>query len=82
MHYSVIKEVWKGIAKASQDFNCQIICTTHSHEFLSYVNETIQENDIDDFSYIRLDRNNNEILGKHFNKELLSLALKNDMEVR
>ncbi|MDY0194115.1 MAG: ATP-binding protein [Aliarcobacter butzleri] len=82
LHYSVIKEVWKGIAKASEDFNCQVICTTHSHEFLSYVNETIKENNISDFSYIRLDRKDNEIFGKHFTKELLSLALFNDMEIR
>lgn len=82
LHYSVIKEVWEGIARASEEFNCQIICTTHSHEFLSYVNDIIKEKNINDFSYIRLDRKDNEIEGKSFTPDLLNLALDNDMEIR
>lgn len=82
LHYSVIKEIWLGIAKASEDFNCQVICTTHSHEFLTYVNEVVQKNNITDFSYIRLSKKDENIEGKYFDKDLLDIALKNDLEIR
>ncbi len=82
LHYSVIEELWVGIAKASKKFNCQVICTTHSHEFLSYVNKANIDNNIDDFLYIRLDKKDEMINGKYFDKNLLNVAIKNDMEIR
>lgn len=82
LHYSVIENVWLGIAKASKKFNCQIICTTHSHEFLSYVNSSNINNNIEDFMYIRLNAKDDFIEGKYFDRELLDIAIKNDMEIR
>lgn len=82
LHYSVLEKVWSGLSSASLKFNCQILATTHSHEFLSYVNKSNQDNDIKDFSYFRLENTNAKIEGKRFNSELLNVAMKNEMEVR
>ena len=82
LHYSVLENVWTSLSKASEKFNCQIIATTHSHEFLTYVSKSNAENLITDFSYIRLNNRNDEIEGKNFDSELFSYAIENDMEIR
>ena len=84
LHYSVIKDVWKGVVNASNKFDCQIVATTHSHEFLTSACEAMKELDANepDFSYIRLVKKDDEVFGKAFDYTMLDYAIVSEMEIR
>lgn len=82
LHYSVHSAVWRGIAKASEKFNCQVICTTHSQEFLSAANSAMKEIECTEFCYVRLSKTNGCTTGKYFDREMLDFALDTEIEVR
>jgi len=83
IHYSVMPKVWEGIAKAAKEFNCQIFATTHSYECLQSVYDGLKDfSNNDDFSYIRFERENNDIIAQIYDFELLGAAIEANMEVR
>jgi AAA15 family ATPase/GTPase len=83
LHYSVIKDIWKGIIQAGKKFECQLIATTHSDEFLRLANEAMQEENLQkqDFSYLKLERQGDEVRIGEFDYELFDYAIEN-MEIR
>jgi len=81
LHWSTLTKVWEFIAAASKEFNCQIICTTHSYELLRYANDVMQKNNID-LGYIRLSKKDEELKAYHFDQESIDDALSSDLEVR
>lgn len=82
LHHSVMPRIWKAIGQAAREYNCQVICTTHSYECLSAAQEGLSGDLADDFSYIRIDRDGTHCTAKRFDHEMLTMALKNNMEVR
>ena len=82
IHYSVIKDVWKSIGQAAQEFNCQIFVTTHSYECIAAALEGFKGELENDFQYTRLDQRKDEIVAKIYDYEMLSTAIDVDMEVR
>ncbi len=82
LHYSAHKNLWKGIYASSLRFNCQVIATTHSYEFVASANAAMEDNSKSEFTYVRLQNNNDSVQGKCFDSELLQCAIKSDMEVR
>src|SRR5205807_7489873 len=34
IHHSGMTKIWEGVSKMAQEYNCQIIATTHSYECL------------------------------------------------
>lgn len=82
-HYSVQEDIWRAIAEAAETLNCQIVATTHSHEFLrsafsAFDNELFKP----DYRYIRLEKIGDEIKAKTFTHEMLGAALEAHLEVR
>ena len=82
IHYSVMSKIWKAIGLAAREYNCQMICTTHSYECLEAAQQGLVGELADDFSYIRIDRDDNTCTAKCFDHNTLAIALKNNMEVR
>jgi hypothetical protein len=82
LHYSVMENVWKLIAKGAKDANCQVVCTTHSYECLEAATRAFQGEYEDDLSFIRLDRKDDAIVPKHFSYSGLSPAIEMNLEVR
>lgn len=82
IHHSVMPEIWKAIGQAAREYNCQVICTTHSYECLAAAQEGMSGHLAEDFSYIRIDREEKRCVAKKFTHEMLTLALKNNLEVR
>ncbi len=83
LHYSVVQAVWKSISDASKRFNCQVICTTHSYEFLQSSHAGTPQEDASDFTYTRLERDQAGALSvKTYDHSTLGAALKNGWEVR
>jgi len=82
VHYSVMPKIWEAIAKAAREYNCQVICTTHSYECLEAAIKGLSGELASDFSYIRIDRSNNKNVAKSFDHGMLKLAIDTNMEVR
>ncbi|HLA34179.1 MAG TPA: AAA family ATPase [Rhodocyclaceae bacterium] len=84
LHYSVMGDIWRGIVRAAQVFDCQIIASTHSHEFLSAACAALKIDSANapDFSYIRLGKQGDEISGKIFDYDLLDYAIQSELEIR
>jgi AAA15 family ATPase/GTPase len=82
IHYSVMSKVWKGIGLAAQEFNCQVIGTTHSYECLHSAYEGFTGGMEEDFSYIRIDKDDEKTIAKTFDYHLLEAAFDANMEVR
>ncbi len=64
IHYSKLPLIWKAISKAAKEFNCQIISTTHSYECMQAITEGLEDDEKDDFLYVRLDKKDEAISAK------------------
>jgi hypothetical protein len=82
IHYSAMSKVWHGVAQAAREFNCQVIGTTHSYECLQAAREGFSGRWEEDFTYVRLDRVEGNIVAKTFDYTLLRSSLNAEMEVR
>lgn len=82
IHYSAMPKIWEGIARAAREFDCQVICTTHSDECLRSAFQGFSGVLESDLSYVRLDRLDNKTVAKTFDYEMLKVAIETNMEVR
>ena len=82
LHYSVMQKVWEGIGRAAREFNCQVIATTHSYECLEAAYNGLSGDLEEDFTYLRLDRIDNETKAKIFDFDMLKVAVDTSSEVR
>lgn len=83
LHYSVLPQVWQGICQAAQTFQCQIIATTHSYECLQAAYAGVKAANMEqDFSYVRLEKQQSGVVGKHYPYSVLEAALSQGWEVR
>jgi len=67
---------------AAQEFNCQVIGTTHSYECLQAAYEGFSGGLEEDFGYIRIDKDDERTIAKTFDYSLLKAAFDTNMEVR
>ena len=74
-------KIWEAACDIAEDYNCQVIATTHSYECLEAVHKGLA-NRPDDLRYIRLDREGNDIKAKTSNYEMLGTAIAHNMEIR
>jgi hypothetical protein len=81
IHRLLLPKIWEAIGNAAEDYNCQVIATTHSYECLEAVHKGLA-NSPDDLRYIRLDRERNVIIAKTSNYEMLGSAIAHNMEIR
>jgi len=82
LHYSVMQKVWEGIGRAAREFNCQVIATTHSYECLEAAYNGLSGDLKEDFTYLRLDRIDDETQAKIFDYDMLKVAIDTNSEVR
>ncbi len=82
IHHSVMPNIWKAIAMAAREYNCQVICTTHSYECLEAAYKGLSGELASDFSYIRIDKKETKTVAKCFDHEMLKVAIDTNMEVR
>ncbi len=83
LHHSILPKIWQGIFQAAQEFQCQIIATTHSYECLQAAYEGAQAAQAQrDFCYIRLEQQEENIIGKTYSYDVLGAALAQGWEVR
>ena len=83
LHYSILPQIWQGICQAAREYQCQVIATTHSYECLQAAHEgSVVAKSTKDFSYIRLEKEKDMIIGKKYSHEVLGAALSQGWEVR
>lgn len=82
LHYSVMQKIWEGIGRAAREFNCQVIATTHSYECLEAAFDGLSDDLKEDFTYLRLDKIDDEIKAKIFDADMLKVAIETNSEVR
>lgn len=80
LHYSMYHNLWKIIENLCEEYNCQLIATTHSYEMISAVRDQI--NNQDNFIYYRLGRERDGLKAYSFDYPHLIQALNSEMEVR
>jgi len=81
IYYEASPKIWEAIGNAAGNYNCQVIATTHSHECLEGAHKGLAKRP-DDLRYIRLDREGDVITAKTSNYDMLSSAIRHNMEVR
>jgi AAA15 family ATPase/GTPase len=82
IHHSLLGGFWKFLIRASQEFDCQIIATTHSAEMIAAFCEESQAQKFKEVSYIRLAKEGDNVSAYQFDYDDLSSALDSEMEVR
>ncbi len=86
IHYSALVDVWKAVMESAEKFNCQIFATTHSFECIKAAHrafsEMYPEQKDYDFSFYRLEKVDNKIVAKHYDREALEGAIDIGLEVR
>lgn len=82
IHYSVIGKMWDLIFKLSKANNCQIIATTHSWEFASYITSQPEENN-KMFSFVNIAQlKNGDLASATYNFDQFAYAIENNSELR
>lgn len=81
IHRSLLPKIWGAIGEAAEDYNCQIIATTHSYECLEAIHKGLEKRP-NDLRYIRLSRDGDEATAKTSNYDMLGSAIKHNMEIR
>lgn len=83
IHYSALSKMWSGIAKAAEKYNCQVFATTHSYECLeSVVAGLTDENLQNNFRYIRLERDSENLCSFTYPFDELSASISHKWEIR
>ncbi len=77
-HYSWLSTLWKAIFRAAQEFNVQIMATTHSYECV----QAFGSNDYDDICLYRLDRKGDQHKAFESTADVLRTGLEMNFEVR
>jgi AAA15 family ATPase/GTPase len=82
-HYSLFPKLWEIIGKLATETKCQVFATTHSYECLSGA-IGLADNDLEGnlFRFVRLDRQDDDIVPRVFDNDSFEYAIRNDWEVR
>jgi hypothetical protein len=83
LHHSVMEKVWESVGRAAKEFDCQVIATTHSQECLKAAAVGLSAAQMgDDFRYVRLDREQDEVVAKTYSAAMVGAAFERGWEVR
>ena len=82
LHWAVHAKVWDELCHIVEKFDCQVIATTHSYEFLEAAFDGIAANLREDLSYIRLDKIRDDVVQKSFSSDDMKWSFQAKAEVR
>jgi hypothetical protein len=82
LHYSVHTELWKTLFRTAKRLNIQIFATTHSWDCIEGFQHAADEEPAADVALVRLEERKADIVPIVFDRERLSIATRQDIEVR
>ncbi len=81
LYYKKNRELWQVVSDFAVENNVQIFATTHSNEFLEAI-APIAEKDNDNYSLLRIERQNGEVNIASFNGREFAGSVRSGFEVR
>jgi AAA15 family ATPase/GTPase len=82
LHYSVQYELWKLIFEVAHRLNIQVFATTHSWDCVEAFQQAATENESEEGVLIRLQRKNDTIVPTIFDEKKLTIATREQIEIR
>jgi predicted ATPase len=83
IHHHVMAKVWESVARAAQEFDCQLVATTHSYECLQAAAIGLAAANMrEEFRYVRLDREGEDIVAKTYTHAMAEAAFERGWELR
>lgn len=82
IHYSVMGQVWKGIAAIAREQDLQVFATTHSYECIRAAHEAFSSLDTYDLTVHRLERVGEEVKVASYDRVALETSIDMNLEVR
>ena len=82
LHHSVLPKIWQVIEKAANQFDSQIVVTTHSYECIAAAVNVFQSSREDFFLLHRIERLKTGVKCVTYDKETMGAAMQHNMEVR
>jgi len=82
LHYSVQADLWRLILRVAKRLNVQVFTTTHNWDCVEAFQQAVSEIEGPDGMLIRLQKRNEEIVPTLFDESRLSIAVREDIEIR
>ena len=82
MHYSIQEKFWELILHLANEFNVQVIATTHSFDCIQAISVVMEFSDYSNVSLIRLDDDEDQIHFTEFDHKDIVTAGKSRIEIR
>jgi predicted ATPase len=82
LHYSVQFELWKLIFEVAQRLNIQVFATTHSWDCVEAFQQAAAQNKSEEGVLVRLQQKNNTIVPTIFDEKKLTIATREQIEIR
>lgn len=82
LHYSVQPDMWRLIFEAAQRLNVQVFATTHSYDCIAAFQQAAAEDNNEEAKLIRLENKNGDVTATVFDERQLTIATREEIEVR
>lgn len=82
VYYNIMSDMWRVIAHAARDADCQVFATTHSRECVAAAHRVFSESFEYELSVQRLESANGRVNAVSYDKETLEASFESDFEVR
>ena len=82
LHYSTHQGVFSTLFDIAEEFDTQVVATTHSRECAAAASEALGDKGDDGFAYHRIDRRDGKLSVAHFDAEMIDAAMDFGMEIR
>lgn len=82
LHYTVLPQVWRGIAEVAEQLGIQIFATTHSGECLAAAHEAFSSRKTYDLRVVQLFRVNDRTEGRVLDRKLIEAGLEGNIDLR
>ena len=82
LHYSTHQGVFSTLFKVAEEFDTQVVATTHSRECAIAARKALGDKGDGAFAYHRIDRRDGKLSVAHFDAEMMDAATDFGMEIR
>ena len=82
LHYSTHQGVFSTLFEIAEEFDTQVVATTHSRECATAARKALDDKGDDGFAYHRIDRRDGKLSVAHFDAEMMDAAMDFGMEIR
>ena len=82
LHYSTHQGIFATLFDLAEEFDTQVIATTHSRECATAASKALGDKGDDGFAYHRIDRRDGKLSVAHFDANMMDAAMDFGMEIR